>query len=44
MDKSKPDRLAEHLQGLNDMENYQKLKLDHLFAVDYLHMSGDNCD
>ncbi|KAI3119988.1 hypothetical protein CBS147326_9639 [Penicillium roqueforti] len=43
-DRKKPDRLAEHLQRLDDMEDYQKPALDHLYAADYLHASGNNCN
>ncbi|KAJ6070586.1 hypothetical protein N7467_011905 [Penicillium canescens] len=42
--KKKPDRLAEHLQRLDDMEDYQKPALDNLYAADYLHASGNNCN
>jgi hypothetical protein len=44
IDKKKPDRLAEHLHRLDDMEDYQKPALDHLYAADYLHASGNNCN
>ncbi|CAG8235214.1 unnamed protein product [Penicillium salamii] len=44
MDKKRPDRLAEHLQLLDDMETFQKPALDHLYATGYLHASGNNCD
>ncbi|KAJ6004705.1 hypothetical protein N7540_013074 [Penicillium herquei] len=43
MDKKKQDRLAEHLQRLDDMEDYQKPALDHLYTADYLHVNGKNC-
>jgi nucleoside phosphorylase len=44
MDKRKPDRLAEHLQHLDDMEDYQRPALDHLYAANCLHLGGNNCD
>lgn len=42
-DKKKPDRLAEHLQRLDDMEDYQRPSVDRLYTTDYLHVDGDNC-
>ncbi|KAJ5708639.1 WD domain-containing protein [Penicillium malachiteum] len=43
-DKKKPDRLAEHLQRLDDMEDYQQPAVDRLYAADYPHVDGENCD
>ncbi|KAL4732873.1 hypothetical protein BDV11DRAFT_214852 [Aspergillus similis] len=43
-DKKKPDRLAEHLRLLDDMEDYQKPAVDRLYATDYSHVDGQNCD
>ncbi|KAL2811716.1 purine and uridine phosphorylase [Aspergillus granulosus] len=43
-DTKKPDRLAEHLQRLDDMEDYQKPAVDRLYATDYPHSGGQNCD
>ncbi|KAF5857313.1 hypothetical protein ETB97_005962 [Aspergillus alliaceus] len=43
-DKKKPDRLAEHLRLLDDMEDYQKPAVDWLYAADYSHVDGPNCD
>ncbi|KAG5299661.1 hypothetical protein I7I50_06874 [Histoplasma capsulatum G186AR] len=43
-DKRKPDRLTEHLQLLDDMEDYQKPTVDLLYASDYPHLGGQNCD
>ncbi|PKY04550.1 WD domain-containing protein, partial [Aspergillus campestris IBT 28561] len=43
-DKKKPDRLAEHLQLLDDMEDYQKPAIDRLYAADYSHVGGPDCD
>lgn len=36
-DKKKPDRLAEHLQLLDDKQDYCKPTVDRLYAVDYPH-------
>jgi nucleoside phosphorylase len=44
MDRKKPDRLAEHLQRLDDMEEYQKPAYDYLYSADYLHASGNDCN
>ncbi|KAA8641400.1 uncharacterized protein ATNIH1004_001865 [Aspergillus tanneri] len=43
-DKKKPDRLAEHLRLLDDMEDYQKPAVDRLYAADYSHVDGPGCD
>lgn len=43
-DKKKPDRLAENVQRLHDMEDYQQPAVDRLYAADYLHTDGQNCD
>lgn len=43
-DKKKPDRLAEHVQRLHDMEDYQQPAVDRLYAADYLHADGQKCD
>jgi nucleoside phosphorylase len=43
-DKRKPDRLAEHLQRLDDMDDYQRPVVDRLYATDYPHVDGLNCD
>jgi nucleoside phosphorylase len=43
-DKKKPDRLAEHLQRLDDMEEYQRPAIDRLYATNYPHVGGQNCD
>jgi nucleoside phosphorylase len=43
-DKKKPDRLAEHLQLLDDMEDYQKPAVDRLYTADYSHVDGPGCD
>ncbi|KAL4860490.1 hypothetical protein BDV12DRAFT_204997 [Aspergillus spectabilis] len=43
-DKKKPDRLAEHLRLLDDMEDYQKPAVDRLYAADYSHVDGSDCD
>ncbi|EYE90269.1 uncharacterized protein EURHEDRAFT_433237, partial [Aspergillus ruber CBS 135680] len=43
-DRKKPDRLAEHLRLLDDMEDYQKPAVDRLYASDYSHVDGQNCD
>jgi nucleoside phosphorylase len=42
IDRKKLDRLAEHLQRLNDMEEYQKPARDYLYSADYLHASGND--
>ncbi|GLI80402.1 hypothetical protein PoHVEF18_008756 [Penicillium ochrochloron] len=43
-DKSKPDRLAEHLRRVDDMEGYQQPAIDQLYAAEYQHVDGENCD
>ncbi|KAI9037866.1 uncharacterized protein KD926_011569, partial [Aspergillus affinis] len=43
-DKKKPDRLAEHLRLLDDMEDYQKPAVDRLYVADYSHVYGPDCD
>lgn len=43
-DKKKPDRLAEHLQRLDDMEDYQRPAIDRLYATNCPHTGGQNCD
>jgi nucleoside phosphorylase len=43
-DKRKPDRLAEHLQRLDDMEDYQRPAVDQLYASNYPHVGRQNCD
>ncbi|OJJ52055.1 hypothetical protein ASPSYDRAFT_63044 [Aspergillus sydowii CBS 593.65] len=43
-DKKKPDRLAEYLRLLNDMKDYQKPAVDRLYAADYSHVDGPDCD
>ncbi|KAL3456232.1 hypothetical protein BJX64DRAFT_294281 [Aspergillus heterothallicus] len=44
-DRRKPDRLAEHLQLLNDMPEYQKpAAADRLYAVGCPHAGGESCD
>ncbi|KAL2801708.1 nucleoside phosphorylase domain-containing protein [Aspergillus granulosus] len=43
-DKKKPDRLAEHLRLLDDMEDYQKPAVDRLYAAGYSHVGGPGCD
>ncbi|CAG8891769.1 unnamed protein product, partial [Penicillium egyptiacum] len=43
-DKKKPDRLAEHLQRLDDMEDYQRPAVDLLYASEYPHTDGQNCN
>ncbi|KAJ5919481.1 hypothetical protein N7454_009316 [Penicillium verhagenii] len=43
-DKRKPDRLAEHLLRLEDMEDYQRPAVDRLYMTNYPHKDGQNCD
>ncbi|OQD66310.1 hypothetical protein PENDEC_c049G03708 [Penicillium decumbens] len=43
-DKRKPDRLAEHLQRLDDMEDYQRPAVDQLYAIEYPLVDGKACD
>ncbi|KAL2816138.1 purine and uridine phosphorylase [Aspergillus granulosus] len=43
-DRRKPDRLAEHLQLLDDMEDYRKPAVDRLYAANYSHVGGQNCN
>ncbi|EAW17806.1 uncharacterized protein NFIA_077420 [Aspergillus fischeri NRRL 181] len=44
-DPRKPDRLAEHLQRMEDMRDYQRPNHDRLYRTDYSHQGGGkNCD
>ncbi|KAJ5151402.1 uncharacterized protein N7482_010654 [Penicillium canariense] len=43
-DKRKPDRFGEHLRRLDDMEDYQQPAVDRLYAKNYSHVDGHNCD
>ncbi|KAJ5948106.1 hypothetical protein N7466_001121 [Penicillium verhagenii] len=43
-DKRKPDRLAEHLLRLEDMEDYQRPAVDRLYMTNYPHKDGQKCD
>lgn len=43
-DKKKPDKLAEHLQRLDDMEDYQRPSVDKLHATAYPLVHGKSCD
>lgn len=43
-DKRLPDRLAEHLARMDDMEDYKKPENDRLYQADYLHVGGKNCN
>jgi nucleoside phosphorylase len=42
-DKRKPDRIAEHIQRMDDMEDYQRPPLDRLYRTKYQHTGGKNC-
>ncbi|OQE08995.1 hypothetical protein PENFLA_c121G01412 [Penicillium flavigenum] len=39
-DKRKPDRLAEHLQRLDDMEDYKRPAVDQFYAIEYPPVDG----
>jgi nucleoside phosphorylase len=43
-DPRKPDRVADHIQRMDDMEDYQRPKRDHLYRADYQHQGGKDCD
>jgi nucleoside phosphorylase len=43
-DKRKPDRLGQHLQRLDDMEHYREPTIARLYATNYPHVAGQNCD
>ncbi|KAB8213051.1 WD domain protein [Aspergillus novoparasiticus] len=43
-DKKKPDRIAEHIQRMSDMEDYQQPMVDRLYNADYLHVHGPSCE
>ncbi|KAL5364767.1 nucleoside phosphorylase domain-containing protein [Aspergillus floccosus] len=43
-DKRLPDRLAEHLTRMDDMDDYQKPDDDRLYQTDYLHVGGKDCN
>ncbi|PWY66379.1 purine and uridine phosphorylase [Aspergillus sclerotioniger CBS 115572] len=42
-DKRKPDRIAEHIQRMDDMEEYHRPMVDQLYQADYLHSGGSSC-
>jgi nucleoside phosphorylase len=42
-DKRKPDRIAEHLQRMDDMDDYQRPMLDKLYRTEYQHVGEKNC-
>ncbi|CAI7673138.1 unnamed protein product [Penicillium viridicatum] len=42
-DERKPDRLGEHLQRLDDMEDYHQPTVDRLYTTKYPHVDGQNC-
>ncbi|KAL4944592.1 hypothetical protein BDV06DRAFT_81748 [Aspergillus oleicola] len=44
-DPRKPDRLAKHLERMDDMPDYQRPKHDRLYHTDYSHQGGGkHCD
>ncbi|KAK9575933.1 hypothetical protein V6Z93_010619 [Aspergillus fumigatus] len=43
-DKRKPDRIAEHLQLMSDMKDYQQPTVDRLYKADYQHVDGTSCE
>lgn len=43
-DRRKPDRLREHLQRMNDMEDYQRPTIDRLYMANYPHAYGRDCE
>jgi nucleoside phosphorylase len=43
-DKRKPDRIAEHIQRMGDMEDYQRPAVDRFYKSDYLHVDGPTCE
>ncbi|KAL2837482.1 nucleoside phosphorylase domain-containing protein [Aspergillus pseudoustus] len=42
-DPRQPDRIAEHIQRMNDMPDYRHPATDCLYHTDYPHQSGTNC-
>jgi nucleoside phosphorylase len=42
-DKRLPDRLAEHLARMDDMEDYKKPDDDRLYQTDYHHVGEEDC-
>jgi nucleoside phosphorylase len=42
-DPRKPDRVAEHLKRMDDMQDYQRPWQDRLYRADYEHNGGQNC-
>jgi nucleoside phosphorylase len=42
-DQRKPDRITEHLQRMDDMNEYQRPGLDRLYRTDYQHIGGKDC-
>jgi nucleoside phosphorylase len=43
-DRRKPDRVAEHLQLMDDMPEYQRPAEDRLYRADFGHKGGNNCE
>jgi nucleoside phosphorylase len=43
-DLRKPDRIAEHIRRMEDMEDYQRPQWDRLYHSSYPHKGGKNCD
>ncbi|RAH54575.1 WD domain protein [Aspergillus piperis CBS 112811] len=42
-DMRRPDSLAEHVQRMDDTEDYHRPKVDRLYRADYLHTGGPSC-
>ncbi|GAM42382.1 hypothetical protein TCE0_044r16304 [Talaromyces pinophilus] len=42
-DPKKPDRIAEHLRRMDDMEDYQRPMLDELYQTEYQHVGATDC-
>ncbi|KAI3014430.1 hypothetical protein CBS147347_11476 [Aspergillus niger] len=42
-DMRRPDSLAEHIQRMDDAEDYHRPEIDRLYRADYLHTDGPSC-
>lgn len=43
-DPHEPDRIAEHMKRMDDMQEYQRPQHDRLYRAEYPHQGGKNCD
>jgi nucleoside phosphorylase len=43
-DRRKPDRIAEHLELMDDTPEFQRPEIDQLYRADSAHTDGDHCE